>query len=93
MFPQQALTRPSEKHALAEEAEKLASTIKQMHIGLEGKGAEHELDEAIQVTYPLKPCIQSLKERHKAVSKAHRERFEQVKSKPTAFPKSQASIH
>ena len=71
----------SEKHELTEEAEKLITTIKQMHIGLDGKDAAYQLEEELQVTYPLKPCLQALKERHKSVNKAHRERYEQVKSK------------
>ncbi|KAF2666937.1 hypothetical protein BT63DRAFT_375820 [Microthyrium microscopicum] len=69
----------NEKHALAEEADKLITTIKHMTISLEGKNANYELDEDLKVTYPLKACLQSLKERHKAVNKVHRERYEQVK--------------
>ena len=34
-----------------------------------------------EVTYPLSRCLQGLKEKHNRVSKVHRERFEQVRSR------------
>jgi hypothetical protein len=74
------LTSNSEKHKLAEDCEKLCTTIKQMHISLDGKDAAHALDDELLVTYPLQPCLLSLREKHKTISKLHRERYEQVKS-------------
>lgn len=38
-------------------------------------------DEDLKITYPLLRCLQALKEKHAQISKLHRERFEQVKSK------------
>jgi Ase1/PRC1/MAP65 family protein len=65
---------------MAEECEKLVTTIKQMHIGLDGKDATHALDDELQVTYPLQACLQELRDKHKTIAKLHRERYEQVKS-------------
>jgi Ase1/PRC1/MAP65 family protein len=75
-----SLTSPSEKHQLAEKAENLISTIKQMQISLDGKAANHDFDPDLKASYPLKPCLKLLSEKHAAVSKVHRERYEQVKS-------------
>ncbi|KAF2432436.1 microtubule associated protein [Tothia fuscella] len=69
----------NEKHELAEEANRLITTIKQMHMSLEG-GQQNEYDmDNMRVTYPLQPCLVQLKEKHKMVHKLHRERYEQVK--------------
>lgn len=38
-------------------------------------------DKELKITIPLTRCLQSLKEKHNAVAKIHRERFEQVRSK------------
>jgi protein regulator of cytokinesis 1 len=38
-------------------------------------------DEDLKIAYPLLRCLQGLKEKHSHISKLHRERFEQVKSK------------
>ena len=40
-------------------------------------------DEDLKVTIPLLRCIKGLKEKHNAIAKIHRERFEQVKSECT----------
>jgi Ase1/PRC1/MAP65 family protein len=61
------------------------TTIKQMHISLHGKDAVDELDDELQVMYPLHPCLQRLKEKCKTVSKKHRETYEQVKSTSRVF--------
>jgi protein regulator of cytokinesis 1 len=50
-----------------------------MQNSLDGTNAEYDSGQ-LTVTYPLKPCLQGLKEIHKSVSKLHRERYEQVKS-------------
>jgi Ase1/PRC1/MAP65 family protein len=75
-----SLTFSSEKHELAEKAENLITTIKQIQISLEGKNANQNFDHDLKVTYPLKPCLKLLSEKHAAVSKVHRERYEHVKS-------------
>jgi Ase1/PRC1/MAP65 family protein len=77
------LISSSEKHSLTEEAEKLITTIKQMHTSIEGSGSNYDLDPDLKVTYPLKACLQVLKEKHMSISRVHHERFEQVKSKST----------
>ncbi len=41
-------------------------------------------DKELKITVPLTRCLQGLKEKHNAVAKIHRERFEQVKSKYVA---------
>jgi protein regulator of cytokinesis 1 len=38
-------------------------------------------DNGLKVTFPLTRCLQVLKEKHIQISRLHRERFEQVKSK------------
>ena len=38
-------------------------------------------DKDLKITVPLNRCLQNLKEKHNAIAKIHRERFEQVKSK------------
>lgn len=44
-------------------------------------------DGDLKITYPLLRCLQALKEKHAQISKLHRERFEQVKSKQQEFIK------
>jgi Ase1/PRC1/MAP65 family protein len=65
---------------LTEEAEKLITTIKQMHLSIEGNGPAHELDSTLRITYPLKACLNALKEKHMSINRIHHERYEQVKS-------------
>jgi Ase1/PRC1/MAP65 family protein len=65
------------------EAQHLVKTIKQMETSLDDEKAngQYELDGGdLQVTFPLNRCIVSLKEKYTAISRLHRERFEQVKS-------------
>jgi len=51
-----------------------------MQTSLEGKERNsYDFDDDLKVTYPLKPCLDGLKEKHKMVHKLHRERYEQVK--------------
>ena len=69
---------------MAEEAQRIITTIKQMDASLDDNKAHHEYeaeDENLKITYPLSRCLQGLKEKHLQISKLHRERFEQVKSK------------
>ncbi|KAB8296024.1 hypothetical protein EYC80_008835 [Monilinia laxa] len=71
----------TEKDDLTEEAHRIITTIKQMEASLEDDKAhlEYESDDDLKVTYPLMQCLQGLKEKHKHISKLHKERFEQVK--------------
>ena len=74
----------SEKNEMAEEAQRIITTIKQMDASLDDNKAHHEYeaeDENLKITYPLSRCLQGLKEKHLQISRLHRERFEQVKSK------------
>jgi protein regulator of cytokinesis 1 len=51
-----------------------------MQTSLEGKERNsYDLENDNKITYPLKPCLETLKEKHKMVHKLHRERYEQVK--------------
>lgn len=68
---------------MTEEAHKLISAIQQMEESLvdEKANGQYSLDHNdLQVTYPLNRCLAFLREQHSAVSKLHRQRFEQVKS-------------
>ena len=74
----------SEKSALNEEANKIIKTIKQMETSLEDRqssGTYRLENEDLKVTLPLMRCLESLKAKHNAVAKVHRERYEQVKSR------------
>ncbi len=69
---------------MAEEAQRIITTIRQMEASLGEKEARHEYEEdEFKITYPLTHCLQGLKEKHLQISKLHRDRFEQVKSKLT----------
>jgi Ase1/PRC1/MAP65 family protein len=77
------LTASSEKHELTEECHRLITTIKQMETSLEDprpRTAYEADDPNLQVTYPLKRCMQGLKEKYNVVHKEHKQRFEDVKS-------------
>jgi protein regulator of cytokinesis 1 len=66
-----------------EEAQHLIKTIKQMEGSLddEKENGRYDLDDGdLQITFPLNRCITVLNEKYAAISKLHRERFEQVKS-------------
>ena len=70
---------------MSEEAQCLVTTIQQMELSLvdeKANGQYHLDDNELQITYPLNRCITFLREKHGAMSKLHRERYEQVKSKP-----------
>lgn len=66
---------------MTEEAHRLMKTIKQMEASLEDNKPNPNYDnlDDTPVTYPLTRCLQGLKEKYNAVSKLHRERFEQVR--------------
>lgn len=68
---------------MLEEAQQLIATIRQMETSLvdeKANGRYHLDDNELQATYPLNRCIAFLKEKHNALGKLHRERYEQVKS-------------
>ncbi|KAF2189067.1 hypothetical protein K469DRAFT_684323 [Zopfia rhizophila CBS 207.26] len=72
----------NEKHEMTEEAHRLIKTINQMEASLEDNklSSAYRLEDGdTKVTYPLTRCLQALKEKYNAVSKLHRERFEQVR--------------
>jgi len=71
----------TEKHEMTEEAQRLIQTIKMMEASLEDNKPNPNYDdhESATITYPLTRCLASLKEKYNAVSKQHRERFEQVR--------------
>lgn len=69
---------------MTEEARQIITTIKQMEASLDDNKDHHEYepeDDDLTITYPLMQCLQGLKEKHLHISRIHRERFEQVKSK------------
>ncbi|KAI0180522.1 microtubule associated protein-domain-containing protein [Hypoxylon sp. FL1284] len=74
----------AEKKELVDEAQRIITTIRQMEASLDGSrpGSKHGYaaeDEELRLTFPLTRCVMVLKEKHKQISKLHRERFEQVK--------------
>lgn len=72
-----------EKEEMTQEAQRLITTIQQMEtsLGDERANGQYELNRAdLKVTYPLNRCIAFLREKNDAMSRLHRERFEQVKS-------------
>ncbi|KAF4458156.1 hypothetical protein F53441_7 [Fusarium austroafricanum] len=70
----------SEKKEMVDEAKKIITIIHQMEASLDdSKRRRHEDDDDLSITYPLTQCLQQLKEKHKQISRLHKERFEQVK--------------
>ncbi|KAG5914798.1 hypothetical protein E4U42_000295, partial [Claviceps africana] len=74
----------AEKKELIDEAKKIITTIRQMEASLEGgapqrRGGDYQDDEEFKITYPLKRCVQGIREKHTQISRLHKERFEQVK--------------
>jgi protein regulator of cytokinesis 1 len=68
---------------MVQEAERLITAIQQMESSLSDERAngQYELNrDDLRVTYPLNKCIMFLREKNEAMSKLHRERFEQVRS-------------
>jgi protein regulator of cytokinesis 1 len=73
----------SEKNEMTEEARQLITAIEQMEHSLvdEKANGQYQLNhDDLHITYPLNRCLNFLREKHAALSKLHRERFEQVKS-------------
>ncbi len=73
----------TEKKAMEDEAEKIVTTIRMMEISLDDNRSSRDYQSDhpdLKVTYPLSRCLQTLREKHKQISKLHRERFEEIKS-------------
>ncbi|KAH8801554.1 microtubule associated protein-domain-containing protein [Xylogone sp. PMI_703] len=71
----------NEKNDMTEEAQHIITTIRQMENSLNDNKSRHEYetaDDGLKITYPLTRCLQVLKEKHLAMARLHRERFEQV---------------
>ncbi|KAL5355796.1 microtubule associated protein-domain-containing protein [Aspergillus floccosus] len=71
-----------EKNEMTQEAQQLITAIKQMEESLvdEKANGQYNLDHNdLRISYPLNRCLNFLREKHSALSKLHRERFEQVK--------------
>lgn len=69
---------------MVEEGQRIITTIRQMEASLDdakGRQDQDAEDSDLKITYPLTRCLQSLKEKHQQISRLHKERFEQVKSK------------
>ncbi len=66
---------------MVEEAQKIVTTIRQMETAIDDTQRRRSDDEELQITYPLTRCLQYLKEKLGHISRLHKERFEQVKSK------------
>lgn len=61
----------------------MITTIRQMEASMEDprhRGSSQGQNDGLDISYPLNRCLQSLKEKHAQVSRAHKERFAQVKS-------------
>lgn len=74
----------AEKEKMLDEAERIITVIHQMESSLDDSKSPRNYrsdDDDIQITYPLTQCLRVLKEKHVQISKLHRERFEQVKSR------------
>ncbi|KAN0069300.1 Microtubule associated protein (MAP65/ASE1 family) domain containing protein [Elaphomyces granulatus] len=72
----------TEKTEMIEEAQSLIKIIKQMEASLDDDktvGQYDAEDGDLRVSYPLNRCLSVLKEKHGAINKLYRERFEQVK--------------
>lgn len=72
---------------MVDEAKKIITVIRQMEASLDDSrkhrrdGSGGSDDDELQITYPLNRCLQLLREKHGQISRLHKERFEQVKSK------------
>lgn len=74
---------------MVEEGQRIITTIRQMEASLDdakGRQEQDAEDSDLKITYPLTRCLQVLKEKHQQISRLHKERFEQVKSKFTIPP-------
>lgn len=78
---------------MEDEAQRLITAIQHMEKSLvdEKANGQYQLDhDALRISYPLNRCLSFLREEHGALSKLHKERFEQVRSK-CIFPSARRS--
>ncbi|PLB40601.1 putative microtubule associated protein (Ase1) [Aspergillus candidus] len=71
-----------EKQVMTEEAQKLITAIRQLEASLidEKANGQYNLNDAdLRIKYPLNQCLNFLREKYGALSKMHKERFEQVR--------------
>lgn len=74
----------AEKNDMTDEAQRIITTVQQMEASLDDNKAHYQYeaeDPDLKITFPLSRCLQNLKEKHLHVSRIHKERFDQVKSK------------
>ncbi|PWY63580.1 microtubule associated protein [Aspergillus eucalypticola CBS 122712] len=72
----------NEKKDMEEEAQNLIEAIQHMEKSLvdEKANGQYQLDHnELRISYPLNRCLSFLREEHNALSKLHKERFEQVR--------------
>lgn len=72
-----------EKKQIISEAQDMITIIRQMEASMEDprpRGSSQSHDDGLEISYPLNRCLQALKDKHAQVSRAHKERFAQVKS-------------
>ncbi|KAJ6261846.1 hypothetical protein Dda_2645 [Drechslerella dactyloides] len=68
----------AEKNALAEEANKLISSIRQIHRAMDDGRRANEYDDLV-VTYPLRVCVETLKQQHNILRSQYEQEFEEIK--------------
>lgn len=80
----------AEKKQMIQDAQNKITAIRQMEASLEdpeprGSYRSSNDDDGLEVSYPLIKCLQALKEKHFQISRVHRERSEQVRSRPPHY--------
>ncbi|KAK6533599.1 hypothetical protein TWF694_002536 [Orbilia ellipsospora] len=68
----------AEKTALVEEANKLISAIRQIHRAMDDGRRANEYDDLV-VTYPLRVCVETLKQQHNMLRSQYEQEFEEIK--------------
>ncbi|KAK6350015.1 hypothetical protein TWF696_006264 [Orbilia brochopaga] len=68
----------AEKNALVEEANKLISSIRQIHRAMDDGRRANEYDDLV-VTYPLRVCVETLKQQHNILRSQYEQEFEEIK--------------
>ncbi|EWC48221.1 hypothetical protein DRE_02325 [Drechslerella stenobrocha 248] len=68
----------AEKNALAEEANKLITSIRQIHRAMDDGRRANEYDDLV-VTYPLRVCVETLKQQHNMLQSQYEQEFEEIK--------------
>ncbi|KAF3908579.1 hypothetical protein ABW21_db0208777 [Orbilia brochopaga] len=68
----------AEKNALVEEANKLISSIRQIHRAMDDGRRANEYDDLV-VTSPLRVCVETLKQQHNILRSQYEQEFEEIK--------------